>query len=120
MGLKLNEQKEFEKMVAKINLLENELLNKTIENRTERERDNRIKRSLKDEIENMRRKNLELIRDNNKLSSKLENIHNGNVELKEFNKLSNIEKWQEYEENDTYNCNGEYDDYARALVEMEY
>ena len=67
----IEQQKEFEKMVAEINRLHSELNDLVKENREREQRDNNIKKSLIKEIDNLKKKNLELIKENNKINKKL-------------------------------------------------
>ena len=70
-NLTIEQQKEFEKMVAEINKLHNELIDLVKENREREQRDNNIKKSLIKEIDNLKKENLELITENNEINKRL-------------------------------------------------
>ena len=63
-NLTIEQQKEFEKMVAEINKLHQELNYLVKENREREQRDNNIKKSLIKEIDKLKKEKLELIRKN--------------------------------------------------------
>ena len=93
----IEQQKEFEKMVAEINRLHSELNDLVKENREREQRDNNIKKSLIKEIDKLKKKNLELIRENRKINKRLSS----------------------YEKNNDMPSEEEYADYYEAL-EKEY
>ena len=93
----IEQQKEFEKMVAEINRLHSELNDLVKENREREQRDNNIKKSLIKEIDKLKKEKLELIRQNNKINKKLSS----------------------YEKNNDMPSEEEYADYYEAL-EREY
>ena len=97
MNSTIVQQKEFEKMVAEINRLHSELNDLVKENREREQRDNNIKKSLIKEIDKLKKKNLELIRENKKINKKLSS----------------------YEKNNDIPSEEEYADYYEAL-EKEY
>ena len=70
-NLTIEQQKEFEKMVAKINRLhqENDELIKS--HNKEVRRLHNISKNLIDEIDKLKKKNLKLIKENNKINKKL-------------------------------------------------
>ena len=70
-NLTIEQQKEFEKMVAEINKLHNELNDLVKENREREQRDNNIKKSLIKEIDKLKKKNLQLIKENNEINKRL-------------------------------------------------
>ena len=70
-NLSIEQQKEFEKMIAEINKLHNELNYLVKENREREQRDNNIKKSLIKEIDNLKKENLELITENNEINKRL-------------------------------------------------
>ena len=70
-NLTIEQQKEFEKMKAKINKLHNELNDLVKENREREQRDNNIKKSLIKEIDKLKKKNLQLIKENNEINKRL-------------------------------------------------
>ena len=96
-NLTIEQQKEFEKMVAEINKLHNELDNLVKENREREQRDNNIKKSLIKEIDKLKKEKLELIRKNKKINKR----------------LSSYEKYNDMPSEE------EYADYYKAL-ETEY
>ena len=67
-SLTIDQQKEFEKMVAEINKLHNELNDLVKENREREQRDNNIKKSLIKEIDKLKKEKLELITENNEIN----------------------------------------------------
>ena len=70
-NLTIEQQKEFEKMVAEINKLNNELNDLVKENREREQRDNNIKKSLIKEIDKLKKQNLKLIKENKKINKRL-------------------------------------------------
>ena len=96
-NLTIEQQKEFEKMVAEINKLHNENNELVKENREREQRDNNIKKSLIKEIDKLKKEKLELIRENKKINKR----------------LSSYEKYNEMPSEE------EYADYYKAL-ETEY
>ena len=96
-NLSIEQQKEFEKMVAEINRIHSELNDLVKENREREQRDNNIKKSLIKEIDKLKKKNLELIRENNKINKRLSS----------------------YEKHNDMPLEEEYADYYKAL-ETEY
>ena len=96
-NLTIEQQKEFEKMVAEINRLHSELNDLVKENREREQRDNNIKKSLIKEIDKLKKEKLELIIENNKINKK----------------LSSYEKYNDMPSEE------EYADYYKAL-ETEY
>ena len=96
-NLTIEQQKEFEKMVAEINKLHNELNDLVKENREREQRDNNIKKSLIKEIDKLKKQNLELITENNEINKR----------------LSSYEKYNDMPSEE------EYADYYKAL-ETEY
>ena len=97
MNLTIEQQKEFEKMVAEINKLHNELNDLVKENREREQRDNNIKKSLIKEIDKLKKENLKLIKENKKINKR----------------LSSYEKYNDMPSEE------EYADYYKAL-ETEY
>ena len=71
INLTIEQQKEFEKMVAEINKLNNELNDLVKENREREQRDNNIKKSLIKEIDKLKKQNLKLIKENKKINKRL-------------------------------------------------
>ena len=67
----IEQQKEFEKMVAEINRLHSELNDLVKENREREQRDNNIKKSLIKEIDKLKKEKLELIIENKKINKRL-------------------------------------------------
>ena len=96
-NLKIEQQKEFEKMVAKINRLhqENDELIKS--HNKEVRRLHNINKKLTEEIDNLKKQNLELITENNEINKR----------------LSSYEKYNDMPSEE------EYADYYKAL-ETEY
>ena len=97
MNLTIEQQKEFEKMVAEINRLHSELNDLVKENREREQRDNNIKKSLIKEIDKLKKEKLKLIKENNKINKRLSS----------------------YEKNNDMPSEEEYADYYKAL-ETEY
>ena len=96
-NLTIEQQKEFEKMVAEINKLHQELNYLVKENREREQRDNNIKKSLIKEIDKLKKQNLKLIKENKKINKRLSS----------------------YEKNNDMPSEEEYADYYKAL-ETEY
>ena len=96
-NLTIEQQKEFEKMVAEINKLHQELNYLVKENREREQRDNNIKKSLIKEIDKLKKENLKLIKENKKINKR----------------LSSYEKYNDMPSEE------EYADYYKAL-ETEY
>ena len=96
-NLSIEQQKEFEKMVAEINRLhqENDELIKS--HNKEVRRLHNISKNLIDEIDKLKKKNLQLIKENNKINKRLSS----------------------YEKNNDIPSEEEYADYYKAL-ETEY
>ena len=96
-NLTIEQQKEFEKMVAEINRLhqENDELIKS--HNKEVRRLHNISKNLIDEIDKLKKKNLQLIKENNKINKRLSS----------------------YEKNNDMPSEEEYADYYEAL-EKEY
>ena len=78
MNSTIEQQKEFEKMVAEINRLHSELNDLVKENREREQRDNNIKKSLIKEIDKLKKEKLELIRQNNKINKRLSSYEKHN------------------------------------------
>ena len=76
--MKIQEQKEFEKMVAEINRLHNENNELVKENREREKRDNNIKIALKKEIDKFKKDNLRLIQENKSLNKRLSSYEKHN------------------------------------------
>ena len=77
-NLNIEQQKEFEKMIAEINSLHNELNDLVKENREREQKDNNIKKSLIKEIDKLKKKNLELIKENKKINKRLSSYEKHN------------------------------------------
>ena len=90
-NLTIEQQKEFEKMVAEINKLHNELNDLVKENREREQRDNNIKKSLIKEIDKLKKKNLQLIKENNEINKRLSSYEN-------YNDMSSEEEYADYYE----------------------
>ena len=78
MNLTIEQQKEFEKMEAEINRLHSELNDLVKENREREQRDNNIKKSLIKEIDQLKKKNLALIKENKKINKRLSSYEKHN------------------------------------------
>ena len=78
INLTIEQQKEFERMVAEINRLHSELNDLVKENREREQRDNNIKKSLIKEIDKLKKEKLELIRQNNKINKRLSSYEKHN------------------------------------------
>ena len=90
-NLTIEQQKEFEKMVAEINKLHNELENLVKENREREQRDNNIKKSLIKEIDKLKKEKLELIRKNKKINKRLSSYE-------KYNDMPSEEEYADYYE----------------------
>ena len=97
MNLKIEQQKEFEKMVAEINRLHQENDDLIKSHNKEVRRLHNINKKLIEEIDKLKKKNLELIRENKKINKRLSS----------------------YEKNNDMPSEEEYADYYEAL-EKEY
>ena len=91
MNLKIEQQKEFEKMVAEINRLnqENDELIKS-HNKEERRLHN-INKNLTEEIDKLKKKNLELITENKKINKRLSSYE-------KYNDIPSEEEYANYYE----------------------
>ena len=78
MNSTIEQQKEFEKMVAEINRLHSELNDLVKENREREQRDNNIKKSLIKEIDKLKKEKLELIKENKKINKRLSSYEKHN------------------------------------------
>ena len=96
-NLSIEQQKEFEKMVAKINRLHQENDDLTKSHNKEERRLHSINKKLIKEIDKLKKKNLQLIKENNKINKRLSS----------------------YEKNNDMPSEEEYADYYEAL-EKEY
>ena len=96
-NLSIEQQKEFEKMVAEINRLHQENDDLIKSHNKEVRRLHNISKNLIDEIDKLKKKNLQLIKENNKINKK----------------LSSYEKYNDMPSEE------EYADYYKAL-ETEY
>ena len=97
MNLKIEQQKEFEKMVAEINRLHQKNDDLIKSHNKEVRRLHNINKNLIDEIDKLKKKNLKLIKENNKINKRLSS----------------------YEKNNDMPSEEEYADYYEAL-EKEY
>lgn len=97
INLTIEQQKEFEKMIAKINRLHQENYDLIKSHNKEVRRLHNINKKLTEEIDKLKKKNLELIRENNKINKRLSS----------------------YEKNNDMPSEEEYADYYEAL-EKEY
>ena len=90
-NLTIEQQKEFEKMVAEINKLHQELNYLVKENREREQRDNNIKKSLIKEIDKLKKEKLELIRKNKKINKRLSSYE-------KYNDMPSEEEYADYYE----------------------
>ena len=90
-NLTIEQQKEFEKMVAEINKLHQELIELVKENREREQRDNNIKKSLIKEIDKIKKEKLELIRKNKKINKRLSSYE-------KYNDMPSEEEYADYYE----------------------
>ena len=88
-NLTIEQQKEFEKMVAEINKLHNKLIELVKENREREQRDNNIKKSLIKEIDKLKKEKLELIIETKKINKKLSSYE-------KYNDMSSEEEYADY------------------------
>ena len=90
-NLSIEQQKEFEKMVAEINRLhqENDELIKS--HNKEIKRLHNISKNLIEEIDKLKKKNLQLIKENNKINKKLSSYE-------EYNDIPSEEEYADYYE----------------------
>lgn len=118
----IEQQKEIENMIAKISELENELLSQERKHHKDMERENNIKKGFLKEIEQLKKDKLKLIRSEEKANKRLAYYIESERLSKETNRYEDLtkdEKWEQYEENDTYNSEGEYDAYYEAMKDCE-
>ena len=87
----IEQQKEFEKMVAEINRLHSELNDLVKENREREQRDNNIKKSLIKEIDKLKKENLTLITENKKINKRLSSYE-------KYNDMPSEEEYADYYE----------------------
>ena len=87
----IEQQKEFEKLIAEINRLHNELNDLVKENREREQRDNNIKIALKKEIDKLKKEKLELIRENTKINKRLSSYE-------KYNDIPSEEEYADYYE----------------------
>ena len=111
----IEQQKEMENMIAKISELENELLSQERKHHKDMERENNIKKGFLKEIEQLKKDKLKLIRSEEKANKRLAYY----IKTNRYEDLTKDEKWEQYEENDTYNSEGEYDAYYEAMKDCE-
>ena len=78
INLTIEQQKEFEKMVAEINRLNQENDDLIKSHNKELKRLHNISKKLTEEIDKLKKKNLELIRENNKINKKLSSYEKHN------------------------------------------
>ena len=90
-NLTIEQQKEFEKMMAEINKLHQELNYLVKENREREQRDNNIKKSLIKEIDKLKKEKLELIRKNKKINKRLSSYE-------KYNDMPSEEEYADYYE----------------------
>ena len=90
-NLTIEQQKEFEKMVAEINKLHQELIELVKENREREQRDNNIKKSLIKEIDKLKKQNLKLIKENKKINKRLSSYE-------KYNDMPSEEEYADYYE----------------------
>ena len=90
-NLSIEQQKEFEKMKAKINGLhqENEDLVKSYNKQIQQLHN--ISKNLIDEIDKLKKKNLQLIKENNKINKRL-----SSYAYEEYNDMSSEEEYADY------------------------
>ena len=92
-NLTIEQQKEFEKMIAEINGLHQELHDLVKENKEREQRDNNMKKSLIKEIDKLKKEKLELIKQNNKINKRL-----SSYAYEEYNDMSSEEEYADYYE----------------------
>ena len=97
-NLTIEQQKEFEKMMAEINKLLQELYYLVKENREREQRDNNIKKSLIKEIDKLKKEKLELIRQNNKLNKKISSYEKNFIEDIKFGDVDGYEEYFKHQE----------------------
>ena len=90
-NLSIEQQKEFEKMVAEIDRLHSELNDLVKENREREQRDNNIKKSLIKEIDKLKKEKLELIIKNKKINKRLSSYE-------KYNNMPSEEEYADYYE----------------------
>ena len=90
-NLTIEQQKEFEKMVAEINKLHQELNYLVKENREREQRDNNIKKSLIKEIDKLKKEKLKLIIENKKINKRLSSYE-------KYNDMPSEEEYADYYE----------------------
>ena len=78
MNLKIEQQKEFEKMVAEINRLHQENYDLIKSHNKEVRRLHRINKKLTEEIDKLKKEKLKLIKENNKINKRLSSYGKNN------------------------------------------
>ena len=88
-NLTIEQQKEFEKMKAKINGLHQENENLIKSHNKELQQLHNISKNLIEEIDKLKKKNLQLIKENNKINKKLSSYE-------EYNDIPSEEEYADY------------------------
>ena len=91
INLTIEQQKEFEKMVAEINRLHQENDDLIKSHHKEEVRLHNINKNLIDEMDKLKKKNLELIRQNNKINKRLSSYE-------KYNDMPSEEEYADYYE----------------------
>ena len=101
MNLTIEQQKEFEKMVAEINRLHQENDDLIKSHNKEVRRLHNINKNLIDEIDKLKKKNLELIKENKKINKRLSSYEKN---LKEEHIHGEVEGYEDY-----FKCKDEFE-----------
>ena len=90
-NLSIEQQKEFEKMIAEINRLHQENDDLIKSHNKELQQLHNISKNLIDEIDKLKKKNLQLIKENNKINKKLSSYE-------KYNDMPSEEEYADYYE----------------------
>lgn len=117
----LNQQKEFEKMMAEINKLNKENDELVAQANKRKKEDNNIKMALKNEIDKLKSQNLNLIKEVNNLNEQLSQYIKADIKIsdEEFNKMSDKEKY-EYAMSTGNDVSDDFEAYYKAMEEECY
>lgn len=117
----LNQQKEFEKMMAEINKLNKENDELVAQANKRKKEDNNIKMSLKNEIDKLKSQNLNLIKEVNNLNEQLSQYIKAEIKIsdEEFNNMSDKEKY-EYAMSTGNDVSDDFEAYYKAMEEECY
>ena len=97
-NLTIEQQKEFEKMIAKINGLHQENEDLVKNHNKELQQLHNVNKNLIKEIDKLKKQNLELIRQNNKLNKKISSYENNFIEDIKFGDIDGYEEYFKHQE----------------------